>query len=85
VAELADLQPGVIARGLVTDGPVTVLTASPAGSDALRVVIRTPHGAVHEQLVYRFQATNDEGFDAKVVRDISENAITLKFEQYGFE
>lgn len=31
------------------------------------------------------EATNDEGFDAKVVRDISENAITLKFEQYGFE
>lgn len=55
MAELADLQPGVVVRGLVADGPVTVLTAFPAGSDALRVVIRTPDGSVHEQLVYRFQ------------------------------
>jgi hypothetical protein len=31
------------------------------------------------------EATNDEGFDAKVVRDISENASTLKFEQHRFE
>jgi hypothetical protein len=29
-------------------------------------------------------ATNDEGFDAKVVRDVSEKAATLEFE-HGFE
>jgi predicted AAA+ superfamily ATPase len=31
------------------------------------------------------EATNDTGFDPKTVRDVSENATTLKFDQHDFE
>ena len=55
VAELVDLQPDVIVRGLVPGEPVTVVVSAPAGADAVRLVYRSADGSVHEQLVYRFQ------------------------------
>jgi hypothetical protein len=41
------------------------------------------HGGV--EITLEIRAEHDEGFPDKIVRDVSENARTLKFESQGFE
>lgn len=55
MALLSELIPDARVRGLVPGEVVTVVSSVTAGTDAVRLVFRTSAGAVHEQLIYRFQ------------------------------
>lgn len=52
---LEELFPGVVVRGLVPDGPVTVVANRAAGKQAAVITYRSPDGGVDEVVVYRSQ------------------------------
>ncbi|GIV75824.1 MAG: RNA helicase [Litorilinea sp.] len=51
--KLENLKPGILLKGVLPDGPVTVLSVRPYGPDHLGLVYRDRHGRVDEQLLSR--------------------------------
>ncbi len=52
-ARLEDLKPGTVVRGVVADGPVTVVQAEWHGPQALTLTYRTPGGVLGEEVLHR--------------------------------
>ena len=51
--KLEDLQPDATVRGIMPDAPVTVVSVSWHGSDAMTLVYRDPNGRVADEILFR--------------------------------
>jgi hypothetical protein len=100
MAKLEEITEGVSIEGVVADRPVTVVHVKWFGGHALELTYKIEQtGTIGHEVVQHLQAilgadvkiTLDieadipDGVPDQIVRIISENARTLRFESFGFE
>lgn len=64
-ARLEDLKPGTVVRGLVAEGPVTVVQVEWHSPQALTLTYRAPGGLLGEEVLHR---DREEGLEVEVAR-----------------
>ena len=78
--KLEDLTPNAVVRGLLPDGPATVVSVQWHGSDALAGLV-----GAEVRVTLEIEAEIPSGAPEQVVRTVTENSTTLKFISHGFE
>ena len=53
MADLSELTPGTVVKGILPDGAVTVMSVIPRGSDAVEVIYKDAIGHLGQQIVFR--------------------------------